>query len=58
MAARTNDAGYMRLLAELGANPLLAGVGMSAAEDGETEGQLPEASSRCGGIAVAMRKPS
>jgi len=55
MAARTKDSDYMRLLAELGADtrtgnqdnttPLMvaAGVGMSAAEDGETEGELLEA---------------
>ena len=55
MAARTKDADYMRLLAELGADPLMpnedkttplmvaAGIGMSAAEDGETEADLMEA---------------
>jgi len=55
MAARTKDAAYMRLLAELGADPLLpnadnttplmaaAGIGMNSLDDGETERQLLEA---------------
>jgi uncharacterized protein len=55
LAARTKDANYMRLLVELGADPKLpntdgttplmtaAGIGMSAAEDGETEADLLEA---------------
>jgi len=55
LAARTKDADYMRLLVELGADPKLpnadrttplmvaAGIGMSAAEDGETESELLEA---------------
>ena len=55
MAARTKDAEYMRLLVELGADPLLpnndkttplmvaAGIGMSVAEDGETESDLLDA---------------
>jgi ankyrin repeat protein len=55
MAARTKDAAYMRLLAELGADPLLpnadnttplmaaAGIGMNSLDDGETERQLLDA---------------
>jgi uncharacterized protein len=55
MAARTKDAAYMRLLAELGADPLLpnvdnttplmaaAGIGVNSLDDGETENQLLQA---------------
>jgi ankyrin repeat protein len=54
MAARTKDPDYMRLLAELGADPRLpnadnttalmaaAGIGMNTLDDGETENQLLE----------------